>query len=71
MSCIYSLSGYLLKGSSSLPAIRVAETKLKSLLMRVKEESEKGGLKLTIEKNKSWHLIPSLHGKWKGKKWKQ
>ena len=71
MSCIYSLSGYLLKGSSSLPAIRVEETKLKSLLMRVKEESEKGGLKLTIEKNKSWHLIPSLHGKWKGKKWKQ
>ena len=50
MSCIYSLSGYLLKGSSSLSAIRVAETKLKSLLMRVKEESEKGGLKFNIEK---------------------
>ena len=50
MSCIYSLSGYLLKGSSSLSAIRVAETKLKSLLMRMKEESGKAGLKLNIEK---------------------
>ena len=45
----------------------MAESKeeLKSLLMRVKEESEKAGLKLTL-KNKnlrSWHLVPSLHGK--------
>ena len=36
---------------------------LKSLLMKVKEESEKVGLKLNIEKIRSWHLIPSLHGK--------
>ena len=36
---------------------------LKSLLMKVKEESEKGGLKLNIQKIKSWHLVPSLHGK--------
>ena len=36
---------------------------LKSPLMRVKEESEKGGLKLNIQKMISWHLIPSLHGK--------
>ena len=44
----------------------MAESKeeLKSLLMRVKEESEKAGLKLNIQKTiRSWHLVPSLHGK--------
>ena len=37
--------------------------KLKSLLMKVKEESEKVGLKLNIQKLRSWHPVPSLHGK--------
>ena len=41
------------------------------LLMRIKEESEKAGLKLNIQNLKSWHLVPSLHGKWKGEDWKQ
>ena len=43
----------------------MAENKeeLKSLLIKVKEESENVGLKLNIQKTKSWHLIPSLHGK--------
>ena len=43
----------------------MAESKeeLKSLLMKVKEESEKVGLKLNIQKLKSWHPVPSLHGK--------
>ena len=36
---------------------------LKSLLMKVKEDSEKVGLKLNIQKLRSWHLVPSLHGK--------
>ena len=36
---------------------------LKSPLMRVKEESEKAGLKLNIKKGRSQHLILSLHGK--------
>ena len=37
---------------------------LKSLLMKVKEESEKVGLKLNIQKTKGpWHLVPSLRGK--------
>ena len=36
---------------------------LKSLLMKVKEETEKVGLKLNIQKMKIWHLVPSLHGK--------
>ena len=34
---------------------------VKSLLMKVKEESEKVGLKLNIQK-RPWHLVPSLHG---------
>ena len=43
----------------------MAESKeeLKSLLMKVKEESEKVGLTLNIQKTRSWHLVPSLHGK--------
>ena len=40
-----------------------SEEKLKSLLMKVKEESEKVALKLNIQKTKPWHLVPSLHGK--------
>ena len=36
---------------------------LKSLLTKVKEESEKGGLKLKFRKRRSWHLVPSLYGK--------
>ena len=36
---------------------------LKSCLMKVKEQSEKAGLKLSIQKLRSWHLVPSLHGK--------
>ena len=35
----------------------------KELKMRVKEESEKAGFKLNIQKLRSWHLVPSLHGK--------
>ena len=34
----------------------------KSLLMKVKEENEKAGLKLNIQKTKLCHLVPSLHG---------
>ena len=45
--------------------ILMAERKeeLKSLLKRVKEESKRAGLKLNIKKLRSWHLVPSLHGK--------
>ena len=56
-----------------------SKEELKSLLMKVKEESEKAGLKLNIQKPKimasgpitSWHLVQSLHGKQTGKQWKQ
>ena len=41
-----------------------SKEKPKSLLMRMKEESEKAGLKLSIQKKgRSWHPVPSLHGK--------
>ena len=40
-----------------------SKEKLKSLLMKLKEESEKIGLKSTFRKLRSWHLVPSLHGK--------
>ena len=40
-----------------------SEEELKSLLMKVKEESEKVGLKLNIQKTKIMPLIPSLHSK--------
>ena len=40
-----------------------SEEELKSLLMKVKEESEKVGFKLNFQKIRSWHLVPSLHGK--------
>ena len=40
-----------------------SEEELKTLLMKVKEESEKVGLKLNIQTTKIWHLVPSLHGK--------
>ena len=39
------------------------EEELKSLSMKVKEESEKVGLRSTFRKLRSWHPVPSLHGK--------
>ena len=37
-----------------------SEEELKSLLIKVKEESEKVGLKVSIQKLRSWHLVPSV-----------
>ena len=48
-----------------------SEEELKSLLMKVKEESEKFGLNSTFRKLRSWHLVPSPPGKEMGKQWKQ
>ena len=56
-------------GDSTLMA--ESKEELKSLLMKVKQESEKAGLKLNTEKRRPWHLVPSLHGKLMGKQWKQ
>ena len=59
----------LIADDTSLMAERKEE--LKSFLMKVKEESEKAGLKLNIQKTQIRHLVPSLHGKQTGKQWKQ
>jgi len=40
-----------------------SEEELKSLLMKVKGDREKAGLKLNIQKMKIQHPVPSLHGK--------
>ena len=49
-----------------------SEEKLESFLMRVKEGSEKVGLKLNIQPVEfGWQPVPSLHGKYMGKKWNQ
>ena len=40
-----------------------SEEELKSLWIKAKEESEKVGLNSTFRKRRSWHLVPSLHGK--------
>ena len=48
-----------------------SEEELKSFLMKVKEEIEKVGLKSMCRKLRSWHLVPSLHGKQMGKHWKK
>ena len=48
-----------------------SEEELKSLLIKVKEESEKAGLKLNFKKRTAWHPVPSLHGKQMSKQWKQ
>ena len=41
----------------------LSEEELKNLLMKVKEESEKVCLKLKFRKLRSWHPVPSFHGK--------
>ena len=40
-----------------------SEEELESLLMKVKEESEKVGLKLSFKKLRSWRMVSSFHGK--------
>ena len=48
-----------------------SKEKLKSLLMKVKKESEKADLKLNIQKTRIMASNPSTHAKQKGKEWKQ
>ena len=56
-----SISNLRYAGDTTLMA--ESEEELKSLLMKVKEESEKLAYNSTSRKLRSWHLIPSLHGK--------
>ena len=52
-----------LKYADDTTLMAESEEELKSLLMKVKKESEKVGLKLNIQKTKIMHPVPSLHGK--------
>ena len=52
-----------LKYADDTTLMAESEEKLKSLLMKVKEESEKTGLELSIQKTKIMVLVPSLHGR--------
>ena len=52
---------YICRYSDDNAVMAGSEEELKSLLMKVKEMSEKSGLKLNIQKLRSWHLAPSLH----------
>ena len=52
-----------LRYADDTPFMAEGEKELKSLLMKVKEESEKVGLKLNIQKTKIMASGPSLHGK--------
>ena len=53
----------ILRYADDTTLMEESEEKLKSLLMKVKEESEEVGLKLNIQKTKIRHPVPSLHGK--------
>ena len=46
-----------------IPLMAESVEGLKSLLMKVKEESERAGIKLNIQKLRSCYLVPSIHGK--------
>jgi len=54
---------FILRYADDTTLMAESEEELKSLLMKVKEESEKVGLKLNIQKTKIMDLVPSLHGK--------
>ena len=52
-----------LRYSDDTTHVAESEEELKILLMKMKEESGKTSLKLNIQKRRSWHPVPSLHGK--------
>ena len=52
-----------LRYADDISIMAESEEELKSLLMKLKEESEKAGLKLNIQKTKIMAPVPSLHGK--------
>ena len=51
-----------LRYADDITLMAESEKELKSLLMKVKEESEKLASSSTFRKRRSWHLVPSLHG---------
>ena len=60
-----------LRYTDDITLMAESEEELKSLLIRMKERSEKAGLKLNIKKTKIMAAVPTLHSKQKGEKQKQ
>ena len=60
---IYTALKFIVRYANDTTLMTESEEELKSLLMKMKEKSEKVGLKLNIQKIRSWHVVPSLHGK--------
>ena len=56
-----------LRYADDITLMAESEEELKSLLVKVKQESEKVGLNSTFRKRRSWHLVTSLYGKYMGK----
>ena len=56
-----------LRYADDITLMAESEKEQKSLLMKVKEETEKVSLKLKIQKRRSWYLVPSLQSKQTGK----
>ena len=52
-----------LRYADDITLMAESEKEQKSLLMKVKEETEKVSLKLKIQKRRSWYSVPSFHGK--------
>ena len=52
-----------LRYAEAITLMAESEEELKSLLMKVKKETEKVSLNSTFRKLRSWNLIPSFHGK--------
>ena len=52
-----------LRYTDDITLIAKSKEELKSLLMKVKDESDKVGLRSTFRKLRSWPPVPSLHGK--------
>ena len=52
-----------LRNADNITLTAESKEKLKSLLMKVKEESKKVGLKINFQKLRSWHPVPSFQGK--------
>ena len=55
-----------LRYADDITLMAESEKELNSLSMKVKEKSEKAGLNSTFKKLRSWHPVPSLHGKYWG-----
>ena len=52
-----------LKYANDISLMAESEEELKSLLRKLKIDTEKAGLKLSVHKLILWHMVPSFHGR--------